>query len=96
MQPREWAMLALLILVPLVIAGVVTLWSIKQMAYAPGKRAAPKPVLSPDEVALLGGQDREAAFGSAAEGVGDAGAAAVSGAGEHEVGVMDRRDGAAV
>ncbi|MGI9254797.1 MAG: hypothetical protein ACR2J8_13720 [Thermomicrobiales bacterium] len=39
-------MLVLLIVVPLAIAIVVTLWSIKQIAYRPKKTAPPKPVLT--------------------------------------------------
>ena len=38
-------MLGLLIGGALVIAGVVTLWSIKQLAYKPKKQAPPKPVV---------------------------------------------------
>lgn len=45
MQAREWLMLGLLIGGALVIAGVVTLWSIKQLAYKPKKQAPPKPVV---------------------------------------------------
>jgi uncharacterized membrane protein YfcA len=44
-------MLALLIVVPLIIAAIVTLWSIKQIAYRPKKTAPPKPVLSTAEAA---------------------------------------------
>jgi len=54
MQPREWMMLALLIIVPLIIAVIVTLWSIKQIAYRPKKQAPPKPVLSAEELAGVG------------------------------------------
>lgn len=54
MQPREWMMLALLIIVPLIIAVIVTLWSIKQIAYRPKKQAPPKPVLSADELVSAG------------------------------------------
>ncbi|MFM8594350.1 MAG: hypothetical protein ACKOCK_08170 [Chloroflexota bacterium] len=49
MQAREWLMLGLLIGGALVIAGVVTLWSIKQLAYKPKKQAPPKPVAEPCE-----------------------------------------------
>lgn len=44
MQAREWMMLGLLIGGALVVAGIVTLWSIKQLAYKPKKQAPPKPV----------------------------------------------------
>ncbi len=43
MQADEWVKLALVIAVPLAIAAVVTLWSIKQMMYRPKKRAASRP-----------------------------------------------------
>ncbi len=43
MQADEWVKLALVIVVPLAIAAVVTLWSIKQMMYRPKKRPAPRP-----------------------------------------------------
>ncbi|MFM9107191.1 MAG: hypothetical protein ACKOWF_10905 [Chloroflexota bacterium] len=49
MQAREWIVLALLIVVPLIIAVLVTLWSIKQIAYRPKKSAPPKPVLTAAE-----------------------------------------------
>ncbi len=51
MQSREWFMLALLIVVPLIIAIIVTLWSIKQIAYRPKKQAPPKPVQTGVEAA---------------------------------------------
>jgi hypothetical protein len=53
-QTREWMMLALLIVVPLIIAVIVTLWSIKQIAYRPKKEAPPKPE-RPAETATTGG-----------------------------------------
>ncbi len=40
MGATEWFLLALVILVPLVIAVAVTLWSLKQVRYRP-KRARP-------------------------------------------------------
>lgn len=52
-QPREWLMLVLLIAIPLAIAVVVTLWSIKQMAYTPKKPARPKLELSAEDLARL-------------------------------------------
>jgi hypothetical protein len=38
----EWVLLALVILVPLVIAAGVTLWSLEQVRYRP-KRRRPRP-----------------------------------------------------
>lgn len=70
-QPREWLMLLLLIAIPLAIAVVVTLWSIKQMAYTPKKPARLKPVLSPEDLARLSGEGGEAA--AAERTLGDAG-----------------------
>jgi len=43
MQADEWIKLILVIVVPLIVAAVVTLWSIKQMMYRPKKRAGPRP-----------------------------------------------------
>lgn len=40
MQADEWIKLALVVLGPLLLAVVVTLWSIKQMMYRPKKRPA--------------------------------------------------------
>jgi hypothetical protein len=37
-QTREWILTALVIVVPLVIAVVVTLWSLEQARYRPKKR----------------------------------------------------------
>lgn len=59
MQPREWLMLVLLIAIPLAIAVVVTLWSIKQMAYTPKRPSRPKPVLSAEDLARLAGNGSE-------------------------------------
>lgn len=59
MQPREWLMLVLLIAIPLAIAVVVTLWSIKQMAYTPKRPPRPKPMLSAEDLARLGGNGSE-------------------------------------
>ena len=42
MQADEWFKLALVVVIPLAIAAVVTLWSIKQMMYRPRKRVAPR------------------------------------------------------
>ncbi len=43
MQADEWVKLGLVVVIPLAIAVVVTLWSIKQMMYRPKKQAAPRP-----------------------------------------------------
>lgn len=42
MGPTEYGLLALVILVPLVIAAAVTLWSLEQVRYRP-KRRRPRP-----------------------------------------------------
>lgn len=57
MQPREWMILVLLVAGPLAIAVLVTLWSIKQMAYTPKKPARPKPVLSAADLAKVASSD---------------------------------------
>lgn len=44
MQAREWILLTLVVVVPLIIAVTVTLWSIDQRRYRPKKRARPRPV----------------------------------------------------
>ncbi len=38
MQAREWILTAAVIVVPLIIAIVVTLWSLEQVRYRPKKR----------------------------------------------------------
>jgi hypothetical protein len=43
MSVTEYALLALVIVVPLVIAGAVTAWSIDQRRYRPRRRPAPPP-----------------------------------------------------
>lgn len=40
-QTREWILTAVVILMPLVIAVVVTLWSLEQARYRPKKRRPP-------------------------------------------------------
>jgi hypothetical protein len=37
-QAREWILTALVIIVPLLIAAVVTLWSLEQARYRPKRR----------------------------------------------------------
>jgi hypothetical protein len=52
----EYVLLALVILVPLAIAAVVTLWSLKQVQYRPKKRRPrPAPEITPAEVESSGG-----------------------------------------
>ena len=42
MQTREWALTAAVIVIPLIIAAVVTIWSLDQVRYRPKKqRPAP-------------------------------------------------------
>ena len=38
MQTREWLLTAAVIVIPLVIAVVVTMWSLEQVRYRPKKR----------------------------------------------------------
>jgi hypothetical protein len=38
MQAREWILTAAVVIVPLIIAVVVTLWSLEQVRYRPKKR----------------------------------------------------------
>ena len=43
MQTREWLLTAAVIVVPLIIAIAVTMWSLEQVRYRPKKRR-PRPV----------------------------------------------------
>jgi hypothetical protein len=40
-QTQEWVLAAAVIVVPLIIAGAVTLWSLEQVRYRPKKRRPP-------------------------------------------------------
>jgi hypothetical protein len=46
-QTREWLLTAAVIVVPLIIAVVVTMWSLEQVRYRPKKRC-PAPVAAPE------------------------------------------------
>jgi len=46
-QTREWLLTAAVIVVPLIIAVVVTMWSLEQVRYRPKKRR-PSPVAARD------------------------------------------------
>ena len=53
MQTREWVLTAAVIVIPLIIAAVVTIWSLDQVRYRPKKRrpaqiAARETTSSPD------------------------------------------------
>ncbi len=50
----EYALLALVIVVPLVIAGAVTLWSLKQVQYRP-KQRRPAAVAAVEQAEASGG-----------------------------------------
>jgi hypothetical protein len=41
-QTREWILTAAVIVVPLIIAVVVTLWSLEQVRYRPKRRGPPR------------------------------------------------------
>ncbi len=56
----EYALLALVIVVPLLIAGAVTLWSLKQVQYRPKKRR-PAPGATPEQAEASGGPPSERA-----------------------------------
>ena len=49
MQTREWLLTAAVIVIPLIIAVVVTMWSLEQVRYRPKKRR-------PARAARCGGQ----------------------------------------
>jgi hypothetical protein len=42
MQTQEWVLTAAVIVVPLIIAVAVTLWSLEQVRYRPKKRRPPR------------------------------------------------------
>ncbi len=50
MQAREWLLTAAVIVIPLIIAVSVTLWSLEQARYRPKRRrpTRPAPVTTPD------------------------------------------------
>ena len=50
-QTREWLLTAAVILIPLIIAVVVTMWSLEQARYRPKKRR-PAPVAARESGAL--------------------------------------------
>ena len=56
MQTREWLLTAAVIVVPLIIAVVVTMWSLEQVRYRPKKRR-PAPVAA-REAAPADGADK--------------------------------------
>jgi hypothetical protein len=47
MQTREWLLTAAVIVIPLIIAVVVTMWSLEQVRYRPKKRR-PAPATAPE------------------------------------------------
>lgn len=62
MQTREWVLTAAVIIVPLLIAIVVTIWSLDQVRYRPKKR---QPVgAGPHETNERGGGERKRAGGA--------------------------------
>jgi hypothetical protein len=64
---REYVLLALVILVPLVIAVAVTLWSLEQARYRPKRWRRPAGDGEVKGEALAGDQDRGRAAGGPAE-----------------------------
>ena len=58
MGTTEWVLLALVVLVPLIVAAAVTLWSLEQVRYRP-KRRRPRP--APPETASGTGDGASAA-----------------------------------
>jgi hypothetical protein len=59
-QTREWLLTTAVIVIPLIIAVVVTLWSLEQVRYRPKKRR-------PVNVAASGGGEAEGAGSERAE-----------------------------
>jgi hypothetical protein len=56
MQTREWLLTAAVIVIPLIIAVVVTMWSLEQVRYRPKKRR-PSPVVARDTGSPADGGD---------------------------------------
>lgn len=65
-QTREWVLTAAVIVIPLIIAAVVTIWSLDQVRYRPKKRR-PAPVTAretePPDGGMTGGSERSASGG---------------------------------
>jgi hypothetical protein len=62
-QTREWVLTAAVIVIPLIIAVVVTMWSLEQVRYRPKKRR-PAPVAARDADAPVdrGDEPSESSF----------------------------------
>jgi hypothetical protein len=60
MQAREWILTVLVIVVPLIIAVAVTLWSLDQVRYRPKKRR-PRGEVARETVASAQERERERA-----------------------------------
>jgi hypothetical protein len=56
MQTREWLLTAAVIVVPLIIAVVMTMWSLEQVRYRPKKRR-PAPVAAREAGTVVDGGD---------------------------------------
>jgi hypothetical protein len=61
-QTREWLLAAAVIVVPLIIAVVVTMWSLEQVRYRPKKRR-PAPVVGRESGAPVGRGDEPSESG---------------------------------
>ena len=53
MQTREWILTAAVIVIPLIIAVVVTLWSLEQVRYRPKKRRPARALADSESAAPL-------------------------------------------
>jgi hypothetical protein len=60
MQTREWLLTAAVIVVPLIIAIAVTMWSLEQVRYRPKKRR-PQPVAARESEAPVDRGDEPSA-----------------------------------
>jgi hypothetical protein len=58
MQTREWLLTAAVIVIPLIIAVAVTMWSLNQVRYRPKKRR-PAPVTAREAVSADGGDESQ-------------------------------------
>ncbi len=73
MQTREWILTAAVIVVPLIIAVVVTLWSLDQVRYRPKRRRPPASVARETPALVEPGEPESEDAGRPREDVGSGG-----------------------
>ena len=68
MQAREWVLTAAVIVIPLIIAAVVTIWSLDQVRYRPKKRRPASVAIRESGMPQGGGQDSDAGRSGSGDG----------------------------